>query len=82
MWSIWSIAQTVRSRPSFVRYEQRVRIRDDHPPPSGVPELVQTRASDALAEFASRRHVPKIRRTRWIVITVLMLLSAPLALVA
>lgn len=80
--SIWSVAQTRRMHSPFGRYEQWVRIRDDHPAGSGVRLYAEIRVNNALVDLAARGRLTKIRRNQWIWIALIVLVAGPFVLLS
>jgi general stress protein CsbA len=80
--SIWSVAQTLRMRSPFGRYEQWIRVRDDQLEESSVRAYAESRANDALVDLATRGRLTKIRRNQWIAIVLILVFIAPFLLLS
>lgn len=78
--SIWSVAQTMRMRSPFGRYEQWIQVRDDHPAGSTVRAYAESRVNDALVDLAARNQLTRIRRNQWIAIVLILLFISPFIL--
>lgn len=79
--SVWSIAQTIQSRSPFARYEQWVRIRDDHSPGSRARTYAEARVKESLIDLGSRGQISRVRRSQWVFIVLVVIVVLPLAFV-
>ncbi len=80
--SIWSGVQAFQSRTAYSRYEQWIRIRDDHPESSPICDYASARSRENLIDLGSRSQVLRLRRRQWAAIIVLILLLLPALLFA